>query len=502
MNETVLVIDCNGQFKESIARVIRTNRVYSRIMPGTISAEEIRALKPIGIIITGERPDAAPASASEIIDVRIFELGIPLLGIAYGMQLMCNCLGGKSIPGSAVEYGQVDIFPVDEGQPFRAFMNKGDVISQVPEGFQPTARSALSIAAMENAEKKLYAVQFYPESALTEGGIEYMRHFLFDVCGAKGDYSLDDYIATEIAHIQEQVGSERVLLALSGGVDSSVCAALLSRALPNQLTCVFVDHGLMRQDEGDEIERAFANRDLNFIRVDGKDRFLGKLQGIADPERKRKIIGEEFIRVFEEEADKLGNIPFLAQGTIYPDIVESGTAAGGVIKSHHNVGGLPETLAFQAVVEPLSRLFKNEVRSIGRALGLPHAIIERQPFPGPGLAIRIIGEVTNEKLEALRRADWIVRAEIDKLKKRNRPDQYFAVLTDTLSVGIQEDKRIYDPVIAIRAIFTTDFMTCDYAPLSHKTLSRISSRITKEVPGVSRVVYDISAKPPATVEWE
>jgi len=495
----VLVLDFGGQYKELIARSVRSSGVYSRIMPASMTANEIRALNPIGIILTGG-PDSVYESKAAKCDRKIFELGIPIFGICYGMQLMCHHLGGEVKQGSTGEYGKATVVPKDGGKPFKALMSHRDVVSRAPAGFRITAYSENHIAAVECKKKKFYGVQFHPESSHTEGGAQIIRHFLYDVCGAKGDYRLDDYIEKQTAQIREKSGSCRVLLALSGGVDSSVCAALLSRAIPDQLTCVFVDHGFMRKNEGDEIESIFSKRKLNFIRVNAQEHFLQKLKGVTEPEQKRKIIGEEFIRVFEEEAAKLGNIQFLAQGTIYPDIVESGGEKGAVIKSHHNVGGLPENLSFSHVLEPLSGLFKDEVRIIGRKLGLSKALVERQPFPGPGLAVRITGEVSNEKLEVLKKADAVVREEIDKLKKR--PDQYFAVLTDTLSVGVKGDARTYDPVVAVRAVVTSDFMTCEYAPLPHKVLSKISSRITSEVAGVSRVVYDITEKPPATVEWE
>ena len=499
MNETVLVLDFGGQYKELIARSVRSCNVHSQILPGTISSDEICSLNPIGIILTGG-PDSVYDSNAIKCDRRLFELDIPILGICYGMQLMCHCLGGEVKQGNIGEYGQVTVAPADGGKPFKALMSHRDVVSRAPDGFCVTAYSENHIAAVEYKEKKLYGVQFHPETSHTEGGTEIIRHFLYDVCGARGQYRLDDYIEKETAKVREKVGGEHVLLALSGGVDSSVCAALLSRAIPNQLTCVFVDHGFMRKNEGDEIESVFSNRELNFIRVNAKERFLNKMKGISEPEQKRKIIGEEFVRVFEEEAAKLGHIPFLAQGTIYPDIVESGTKVHAVIKSHHNVGGLPDNLAFSHVLEPLSGLFKDEVRIIGQSLGLPKALVERQPFPGPGLAVRIIGEVTNEKLEVLKSADAIVREEIGNLG--NCPDQYFAVLTDTLSVGVKGDTRTYDPVIAVRAVVTSDFMTCEYAELPHKVLKKISGRITSEITEVSRVVYDITDKPPATVEWE
>ena len=503
-SEVILVLDFGGQYKELIARSVRSCGVYSRIMPGIITANEVKKINPIGIFLTGG-PGSVYDSKAIKCDKRIFGLGIPVFGICYGMQLMCYCLGGEVKQGNTGEYGKVNVVPVDGSmpfrKPFRALMSHRDVVSQEPVGFRVTAHSKNYIAAFECTDKKLYGVQFHPETSHTEGGMEFIRHFLYEICGAKGKYHLDDYIKRETAQIRESVGSNRVLLALSGGVDSSVCAALLCCAIPDQLTCVFVDHGFMRQNEGDEIESVFSKRKLHLVRVNAQNRFLKRLKNVVDPEQKRKIIGEEFVRVFEEEAVKLGNISFLAQGTIYPDIVESGGGAiGDVIKSHHNVGGLPGTLAFSQILEPLSGLFKDEVRIIGRKLGLPKSLVERQPFPGPGLAIRITGEVTKEKLEILRQADMVIREEIGKLKKR--PDQYFVVLTNCYSVGVKGDARTYDPVIALRAVTTSDFMTCEYSALSHKILSKISARITSEVAGLSRVVYDISGKPPATVEWE
>ncbi|MCL2002623.1 MAG: glutamine-hydrolyzing GMP synthase [Oscillospiraceae bacterium] len=500
MSELVLVLDFGGQYKELIAGAVRGLSVYSEIRAGSMAADDVKRLNPIGVILTGG-PDSVTLPDSPKCDPGLFALGIPVLGICYGMQLMCHMLGGEVSSGGAGEYGRVTVTPADSAQkPFLALMSHSDAVTRLPEGFKATARTASCIAACEDAGRRLCGVQFHPETKHTEGGREILRRFLYELCGASGGYRPEKTAAALIENIRYTVGEQRVLLALSGGVDSSVCAALLSKAVPGRLTCIFVDHGLMRLGEGDEIERVFSSLDLRFIRVNAQERFLARLRGAADPERKRKLIGEEFIRVFEKEAAKLGDIPFLAQGTIYPDIVESGGEYGATIKSHHNVGGLPETLAFTGVIEPLAGLFKDEVRVLGKKLGLPEALVKRQPFPGPGLAIRVMGEVTEEKLEALRAADAIVREELDGA--RRRPAQYFAVLTDTRSVGVKGDGRTYDYVAAVRAVTTDDFMTCGYAPLPHTVLRRVSSRMTSEIPSISRVVYDVTSKPPGTIEWE
>ncbi|HBL41125.1 MAG TPA: GMP synthase (glutamine-hydrolyzing) [Ruminococcaceae bacterium] len=506
-NQTVIVLDFGGQYKELIARRVRECGVYSVILPGNCSLDRIKELEPIGIITTGGpmsvyKPDSPHCSKE------LFELGIPILGICYGFQLMSYTLGGTVEGCSVSEYGRTEMVCDTKSDFFKGFdekqtvlMSHTDRVSVVPDGFVTTAHTAdCPIAAMENKEKKLFGIQFHPEVLHTDNGVKMIRRFLYTACGAKGDYSMDDYIERQVKEIREKVGNDKVLLALSGGVDSSVCAALLSKAIPNQLVCVFVDHGFMRKNEGDEIEAIFSKRDLQFIRVNAEDRYLAKLKGVSDPETKRKIIGNEFIEVFQDEAKKLDGIKYLAQGTIYPDVIESGTDKASTIKSHHNVGGLPDTMDFDGIIEPLRGLFKDEVRRVGRQLGLPRFLVERQPFPGPGLAIRVMGDLTKEKLEILRNADAIFREEVDKLRKR--PNQYFAVLTDTHSVGVMGDERTYDYVLALRAVITDDFMTCEYAPLSHKLLSRVSTRITNEVKGINRVTYDITAKPPATVEWE
>ncbi|MCL2099474.1 MAG: glutamine-hydrolyzing GMP synthase [Oscillospiraceae bacterium] len=505
MSELVIVLDFGGQYKELIACMVRSLSVYSEIKPGGISADEIKKLNPIGIILTGGPGSVYSPSAPEC-DAELFRLGIPVLGICYGMQLMCRMLGGEAAPGGAGEYGRVQVTPKGKSKlfcgvsAFYALMSHRDIVTRLPESFSITASTAGCTAAFEDDKKKLYGVQFHPETKHTSGGREIIARFLYDICGASGEYKTDNYINSQIKNIKQIAGNKKVLLALSGGVDSSVCAALLSKALPGRLTCVFVDHGFMRLNEADEIERIFSGYKLDFVRVNAQARFLKKLKGIREPESKRRIIGEEFIRVFEEQAKMLGDIKLLAQGTIYPDIVESGGGYGAVIKSHHNVGGLPENLDFEGLIEPLSGLFKDEVRALGKELGLPAYLVNRQPFPGPGLAIRIIGVITNKKLEILRKADAILREELDSLK--NKPGQYFAVLTDTKTVGIKGDNRTYEPVIAIRAVNTDDFMTCEYTPLPHKILGRVSSRITSEILSVSRVVYDITSKPPALIEWE
>lgn len=507
MKESIVVLDFGGQYKELIARAVRSLGVHSQIVPGDISADKLAEMSPKGIILTGG-PASVNLPTSPKCDMGILDLGVPVLGICYGMQLMCHILGAKVGKCDGGEFGVVDThFNLDSrlfagvAEDGLVLMSHNDQVLDFPDGFDITATTAgCPIAACENSKKKLYAVQFHPESTHTADGKRIIKNFLYDICGAKGDYRLDDYIEKQIEDIRQKVGDQRVLLALSGGVDSSVCAALLSKAVPNQLSCIFVDHGFMRHNEGDEIEAAFAGQNLNFVRVNAGQRFLDKLKGVTEPEVKRKIIGEEFIRVFEEEAGKLGGIKILAQGTIYPDIVESGAGAGALIKSHHNVGGLPENLDFTTILEPLSGLFKDEVRNLGEKLGLPSNLVTRQPFPGPGLAIRIMGEVTKDKLEILRHADHIWREELDKTNPR--PDQYFAVLTNTYTVGVKGDDRTYDPVIALRAVTTDDFMTCNFADIDMKTLGRISSRITSEIAGVSRVVYDITSKPPATIEWE
>ena len=504
--QTVLILDFGGQYKELIARRVRECGVYSIVKPGDISLDKIREIDPIGIILTGG-PNSVYKKESPHCDKAIFDMGIPVLGICYGMQLLSWSLGGEVAPCSSSEYGKTKMQVNTDSLLFAGLdpiqiglMSHTDQVTKLPVGFKSIAHTvSCENAAIENAGKKLYGFQFHPEVESTPNGTAMIRSFLYSVCGAKGDYDLNNLEQQFIADVKTQVGDAHVLLALSGGVDSSVCAALLSKALPGQLHCIFVDHGLMRKDEGNQVEAAFKNRDLDFIRVNAQDRFLKALAGVTDPEQKRKIIGTEFVRVFEDESKKLPNVKFLAQGTIYPDVIESGGSKAATIKSHHNVGGLPKNMKFEGIVEPLRSLFKDEVRALGRQLGLPRKFVERQPFPGPGLAVRIMGEITPEKLEILREADAIFREEA--ARHRIKADQYFAVLTDTRSVGVVGDFRTYNYAIALRAVRTSDFMTCEYAPISHKVLGTVSSRIVNEVKGAGRVVYDITGKPPATIEW-
>ncbi|MBS7387142.1 MAG: glutamine-hydrolyzing GMP synthase, partial [Eubacteriales bacterium] len=446
---------------------------------------------PIGIILTGG-PNSVYKKESPHCAKAIFDLGIPVLGVCYGMQLLSWSLGGEVAPCSSSEYGKTKMQVNTDSLLFAGLdpvqiglMSHTDQVTKLPVGFKSIAHTvSCENAAIENAGKKLYGFQFHPEVEITPNGTAMIRSFLYSVCGAKGDYDLNNLEQQLIADVKKQVGDAHVLLALSGGVDSSVCAALLSKALPGQLHCIFVDHGLMRKDEGNQVEAAFKNRDLDFIRVNAQDRFLKALAGVTDPEQKRKIIGTEFVRVFEDESKKLPNVKFLAQGTIYPDVIESGGSKAATIKSHHNVGGLPKNMKFEGIVEPLRSLFKDEVRALGRQLGLPRKFVERQPFPGPGLAVRIMGEITPEKLEILREADAIFREEA--ARHRIKADQYFAVLTDTRSVGVVGDFRTYNYAIALRAVRTSDFMTCEYAPISHKVLGTVSSRIVNEVKGAGR----------------
>lgn len=510
--EKILVLDFGGQYNQLIARRVRECSVYCEVKPYTTTINEIKEFAPIGIIFTGG-PGSVYETASPQVDPEIFRLGIPILGICYGCQLIAHNLGGQVTPAqddSAREYGKTDTYydtscPIFKGLPEKgiSWMSHGDYMAKVPKDFQLVAHSdACPNVAIADVQRGFYGVQFHPEVNHTEHGVAMIRNFLYEVCGARGQWTMEDYKNTAIHQIRETVGTGKVLLALSGGVDSSVCAALLAEAIGSQLTCVFVDHGLMRLNEGNEAEEAFGKWAMNFVRVDAESRFLVKLAGETEPERKRKIIGEEFIRVFEEEAKKIGAVDFLAQGTIYPDVIESGTGDAAVIKSHHNVGGLPDCVDFKEIIEPLRLLFKDEVRQLGRELGLPEYLVSRQPFPGPGLAIRIIGDITKDKADTLRQADFIFRDEIAKAGEDRNLSQYFAVLTNTRSVGVMGDGRTYDYTLALRAVTTDDFMTADWARIPYDVLDRISVRIVNEVRGINRIVYDITSKPPATVEWE
>ncbi len=508
-HQLVLILDFGGQYNQLIARRVRECEVYCAVHPYTTSLAEIKAMAPIGIIFTGG-PNSVYADDAPKIAADIFSLGIPVLGICYGAQLMAKLLGGEVESAPVGEYGRTPVLydnncPLFKGLPSEgvAWMSHSDRVKAVPTGFAIAAKSDVCpVAAMADEGKRLYGVQFHPEVLHTQNGVHMLRNFLFEVCNAAGDWTIGDFAASAIENIRQTVGDGKVLLALSGGVDSSVCAALLSKAIGKQLTCIFVDTGLMRKNEGDEVEEAFGGRDIHFIRVEAQKRFLGRLAGVTEPEKKRKIIGEEFIRVFEEEAKKLGQVDFLAQGTIYPDVIESGVGDAALIKSHHNVGGLPDYVDFKEIIEPLRLLFKDEVRELGTELGLPDYLVWRQPFPGPGLGIRVIGEVTEERLNILREADFIFRDEVATAKLDRTIHQYFAVLTSMKSVGVMGDGRTYDYTLALRGITTTDFMTADWAKIPYEVLERVSNRIVNEVRQINRIVYDVTSKPPATIEWE
>ncbi|MCP4443019.1 MAG: glutamine-hydrolyzing GMP synthase [Aureispira sp.] len=508
--ELVLVLDFGGQYNQLIARRVREANVYCEVLPGNVEAERIKAKNPKGIIFTGG-PSVVYEEGAPTVDPAIFELGIPILGICYGAQLTVHLLGGEVAAADNREYGKIAMevqndHPVFKDVPAQTtcWMSHTYQVSKLPSGFETIAKTKdCPVAAFANEAKKIYGFQFHPEVVHTPEGTAMLRNFLYEACSCKGDWVMSSFAETTIQELREQIGDRKVLCALSGGVDSSVAAMLVHKAVGHQLTCVFVDNGLLRKNEAEDVERIFKEEfDINLICVDAREQFLGKLAGVTDPETKRKVIGETFIRVFEAESAKLNDIELLVQGTIYPDVIESGSAHAAVIKSHHNVGGLPEDMSFTGVIEPLRDLFKDEVRAVGRELGLPSHIVDRQPFPGPGLAIRVIGDITEDKLAILRDADYVYREVIREAGLDKEIWQYFAVLTGIKTVGVMGDERTYNYTIGLRGVTSTDGMTADWARIPFEVLERISNRIVNEVQHVNRIVYDITSKPPATIEWE
>ena len=511
MMQKILVLDFGGQYNQLIARRVREHHIYAEIKPyNKITVDEIVSAGYAGVIFTGG-PNSVYDPASPHYDPSILSAGVPILGICYGCQLIAYMAGGRvETAGSISEYGKVEL-TVDDDPLFDdvprssvCWMSHRDYVAELPAGFTATARTAnCPVAAMSDESRRIYAVQFHPEVTHTAYGKEMLHNFLYNICGCVGDWQMDSFVEDKIREYQEKLAGKKVLCALSGGVDSSVAAVLLHKAIGDDLVCVFVDHGLLRKDEADQVERIFRGTfRMNLIRVDAEERFLRKLAGVTEPERKRKIIGEEFIRVFEDEAKKIGRVNYLVQGTIYPDVIESGAGDASTIKSHHNVGGLPSVVDFDEIIEPLRDLFKDEVRRVGLTLGIPEDLVWRQPFPGPGLAIRCIGDITKEKLDTLREADAIFREEIARAGYDKETNQYFAVLTDTRSVGVMGDARTYGKTVVLRAVSTDDFMTADWSRIPYEVLAKASARITNEIPDITRVTYDITSKPPATVEWE
>ena len=509
MRDLELVIDFAGQYNQLIARRVREFGVYCEIVPYNYGIEKIKDKNPKGIIFTGG-PNSVYGKDTPQIEKEVFELGVPVLGICYGQQLMSHLLGGRVDTAPVREYGKSHVNLDNSSKLFKGiekeevcWMSHTDYVAEAPAGFKIIAHTDVCpVAAIANEEKKLYGVQFHPEVEHTPFGKDMLRNFVLNICDLEPSWSMASFAEEKIAEIKRVVGDKKLICALSGGVDSSVAAVLVHKAVGKQLTCIFVDHGLLRKDEGDQVEKIFREGfDMNLIRVNAQDRFLGKLAGVSDPERKRKIIGEEFIRVFEEESKKLGQIDFLVQGTIYPDVVESGTGTSAVIKSHHNVGGLPEDIEF-SLIEPLRELFKDEVRAVGEELGIPHHLVWRQPFPGPGLAIRVLGEVNEEKLEIVREADAIFREEIALAGLESEIWQFFAVLPNIQSVGVMGDERTYCHTVGLRAVTSSDGMTSNFAHIPYEVIDKVSRRIVNEVKGVNRIVYDVTSKPPATIEWE